>query len=129
VTRYELILSTGTETSEDEISAIKEAFSDGFVLSIDKNVVRLSEDLLPLLVSFTISIVSGVLSKTVYDLLKAAIMKLLHDPRVERDIVVEITHKQKGIIVTRGYIGIQSQSEEIRYRSIDDLFEDLKERP
>ncbi len=111
------------EASDIERATVTECF-DEFDVSLQKGEYRFSESALTLVVSVFL----GVVSATAYDLLKAAILKLINRSRskIDRKLEVKIRRSKTEYIITADAFMARNNTEEQYFSSVDDLFDDLK---
>lgn len=97
-------INTEKGISDTELNALKDSFQE-LSPEIHSNTLRLSEDMLPFIIEFSISaIVGGVL----WDLVKSSIQSLLEKEgkEIKRKITIRATYKYTSIIITKNDITI-----------------------
>lgn len=121
-----LILNLGVETTDKEIDEILESFPSSITVDYEKNIFRLSADLLPLIISFSLgAIASGVF----YDALKISLISLVkkfNDENLRSNSVIKINKKNRVYIISKEKIFMQTIEEEVSFQSIDDLLDKMK---
>lgn len=131
--RPKLDIYASAEASDAEQSAIAESFAQGFEVSLHKGEYRFSEDVLPLVVTIALAIASNpialsIASNAFWDLLKAGVHKLRSQPKskINRETVIKIWTQEREFIIADKSFFAREKRQEKEYRSIDELFEDLR---
>ena len=131
--KSKLNIYVSAEATEDEKLAVVQSFEDGFEVFLHKGEYRFSEGLLPLVVTIALAVASNpvavnVASDALWDLLKAGVNKLRSQPKskIHRETVIKIWTHQREFFITKDSLFAREQKEEKEYRSIEELFDDLK---
>lgn len=120
------MLNLGAETTENEVEEIISSFHAPIIIDYQKKIYRLSADLLPLIVSFSLGAIA---SGAFYDALKISLISLVkkfNDKELRRDSIIKINRKTKTYIISKEKIFIQAKDEEITFESIDELLDEIK---
>ena len=126
MTKPTIELNLGRETSEHELEEILEAFSPYFDVSYKRNIVRLSADLLPLIIDFTVGAIG---SGVTYDALKGALIALQQKFQTtvrERNPAARVHVKRNTFIVSDSRISLQSVDAKLNFSSVEEFIEYLK---
>lgn len=124
----QLTLNLGRETTDDEIEEILSAFSPYLKIEVNKSIVRLSADWLPLIIDFTIAAAGGGL---LYDGLKGALITLqekFKQKKLERKPTATIHVKNETYILTDEKIFLQSIDIELSFNTIEEFVEYIQEK-
>ena len=112
------------ESTAEEKAAVVSAFDDSFVVIAHKGELRFSENLLPLVITIAV----GVVSNAFWDLLKSAINKFRKQPssKIKRETIIKIRKKHRDFIITKDTLFVREIQEDRQYQSIDELFDELE---
>ncbi len=116
-----ITVNVGRETSKEEIEEISSSFAPFFEVNIEKNIIRLSDDMLPLVIDFGLAAIAGGL---LYDGLKGslnALYKKIQTKRLKRNSIIKLRIKDKSYIITDKNIFLKSRSTEVTFKTIDQL--------
>jgi hypothetical protein len=123
-----LSLNLGRETSDKEVEEILDSFSPFFEVKYERNLVRLSADLLPLIIDFAVSAIGGGL---LYDSLKGALISIqekFRSKKLGRSPAVQIRVKNKTYIISEDKITFQSIDIELSFKSVEEFLNYLNEQ-
>ena len=127
MTKYKLTLNVGRETTDKEVNEILSAFLPYYEVEINKSIVRLSADWLPLIIDFTVSAVIGGLA---YDGLKNSLVLLQNkfkQKKLERNPAASIRVRNKTYILTEEKIFLQNIDIELSFDSVEKFIEYLQQ--
>ena len=116
-----ITLNIGRESTDKEIDEILSAFSPYYEVEINKSIIRLSEDWLPLIIEFTIAAVGGGL---IYDGLKEALKSLQNKfklKKLDRSPAVSIRFKSRTYILSDEEIKLQSIDIDLSFKTVDEF--------
>lgn len=124
----DIVLELGKETSGSELEEICRAFETDFNVTHRTEIIRLSDDVIPLLILFT---VSSVASGLYWDAIKAALGKLFvayKSGKLPRKPSVVLRHKTHQYVITKDRIFEKSREEEVEFYSLDAFIEYMKDQ-
>lgn len=121
-----LVIRAGRESSDDEINEVTSAFFDGFDVSCEKNIVRMSVVDLSFLIEFSVAAIGGGMY---YDSLKLALMKLIdlfNSGKLKRNPKANIGFQSEKWQLDGKKIVLLNSDEKLEFVKIDDFIENLK---
>ena len=115
-----LIISVGSESSEDEFKAVKDVFgSYKQPYQVDNNYMRKSYDQLPMVVMVLAQNIAG---NVIWDLIKFSYQKLLSDKKLQkRSPTIVVMRKGYNAVITKDGFHIRSYKENLTLGSMDEL--------
>lgn len=115
--KQKLTITVGRESSQEELDAVRDAFSENFQAEVENTYMRCSLDDLPMAVLIFLGDV--VWKGAIYDLLKSSIMKFLNDKRLKRKPCVTIRTEREMVSFTKEGVSIQKNMEFKKFDSIE----------
>ncbi len=120
-----IIITVGKESSSDEISLVKEYFSE-FETEINNEYRRLSAGDLPMIVDVLVNFGVGVLGSAAYDLLKNLLKKsekFVKTKQINRRTSIHVRTEFETYSFTEKRIFIQRKAEQIDFDSVETMLE------
>ncbi len=120
-TTAKIRLSVGAETSETEMTAVREAFeSTDFELDLSAGLVRASADELPMYVAI---IAQGLATNALWDLIKLPVHKVFQDTRINRPRSTEVIVRRKKYeaFISKDKFRVRVSTEDYAFPDLDSL--------
>lgn len=121
-----LTLDFGRDATESEIEAVKAAFEPHFRVEDRAEVIRLSHEILPLIILFTVSAVADGLY---WDSIKAAIGAVFNAYRsgqIKRKPVFKIRSQTREWVISPDKVVESTTEEEAKINSLDEYIDYMK---
>lgn len=127
MTKVQMTLTVGRESSAEEIAAVEEAFAS-YGTEVRPNLFRASMELPMTLI---IGLGTGIIGNALYDILKVA-FKAVTDKRMKRKKTYAIIQQQEyEYIISKDKIAVRQRItyEQVEFSSLDEMIKYLEKHP
>lgn len=123
-----ITINTAKEISAEEKQVLRDIFRESFLeVKINASFMRFSEaEILPLVIEFSVTALKAILGNVACDVLKRIVKKILSNEKIQRDKEIIIIEREKTFIVTPKGFSLRSKKKSVRFRNIDELFNEMK---
>ena len=121
-----LTLDFGRDATESEIEVVKAAFEPHFRVEDRAEIIRLSDEILPLIILFTVSAVADGLY---WDAIKAsigAVFNAYRSGQIEREPIFKVRTQTREWVISPERVVERTTEEEARINSLDEYIDYMK---